>query len=124
MIQFTLSQAWAVILSICGGIVTISAAVSVAFKIYQHFKKPNLKQDEEIESLWKKVIELENSLRTTREEFLTFFKNDKARLDAIEKGNRVTMQALIALLSHGIDGNDVDSMKKAKDALNQYLVQK
>ena len=122
MIQFTLSQAWAVILSICGGIVTISAAVSVAVKIYQHFKKPNMKQDEEIESLWKKVIELENTLRQTKEEFLSFFKNDKARLDEIEKGNMVTQQALLALLSHALDGNDVQGMVDAKRDLQKYLV--
>lgn len=124
MIQFSITQAWAIILSICGGIVTISAAVSVAIKIYHHFKKPNLKQDEEISRLWRKVNEMEDNLRQTKSEFLTYFRNDKQRLDAIEQGNRVTQQAILALLAHGIDGNDIDSMKAAKKDLEKYLLSK
>ena len=124
MIQFTLTQAWAVILSICGGIVTIAAAIGVALKIRDHFKRPNLRQDEEIERLWRKVNEMEDSHRQDRVEFLRYFKNDKERLDAIEQGNRVTQQAILALLRHGIDGNDVDGMKDAEKNLHDYLIAK
>lgn len=124
MIQFTLSEAWTVILSICGGVVTISAAITVGMKIYSHFKKPNRKQDEEISRLWKAVNTMKDDNKKMREEFLSFFKNDKERLDAIEIGNRVTQQALLALLSHGIDGNDIDSMRKAKADLEHYLISK
>lgn len=122
MIQFTLGEAWAVILSICGGIVTIAAAISVALKIINHFKRPNLKQDEEIAKLWKEVEKMKDENISMNEKFLAFFDNDKKRLDAIEDGNRVTQHALLALLSHGIDGNDIDSMRKAKKDLEEYLI--
>ena len=32
------------------------------------------------------------------------------------------MKALLALLRHGIDGNDVEGMKKVKSELEQYLI--
>ena len=34
------------------------------------------------------------------------------------------MQALFALLSHGIDGNDVEAMKKVKEQIQDYLILK
>lgn len=124
MIQFTLSQAWAVILSVCGGIVTISAAVAVALKVVHHFRKPNLKQDEEIEKLWRKVNDVEDKVSRNHDEYMMYFGNDKRRLDAIEEGNRVSQQALLALLSHGLDGNDTEGMKNAKRELEKYLLAK
>ena len=124
MIQFTLSQAWAVILSICGGIVTISAAVSIGFKIRDHFKKPNIEQNEEIAKLKRKTAELEDSQRAMRVEFMQFFKNDKNRLDAIEEGNRYMQRAMLALLSHNLDGNHTQQMEKARDDLHDYLIER
>ena len=124
MISFTLSQAWAVILSICGGIVTISAAVSIGFKIRDHFKKPNIEQNEEIAKLKRKTTELEDSQRAMRVEFMQFFKNDKNRLDAIEEGNRYMQRAMLALLSHNLDGNHTQQMEKARDDLHDYLIER
>lgn len=124
MIQFTLSQAWAVILSICGGIVTISAAVSIGFKIRDHFKKPNIEQNEEIAKLKKKTADLEDAQRAMRVEFMQFFKNDKNRLDAIEEGNRYMQRAMLALLSHNLDGNHTAQMEKARDDLHDYLIER
>lgn len=124
MIQFTLSQAWAVILSVCGGIVTISAAVSIGFKIRDHFKKPNIEQNEEIAKLKKRQEELEAAMRTTKAEFMQFFKNDKNRLDAIEEGNRYMQRAMLALLSNTLDGNHKAQVEKARDDLHDYLIER
>ena len=67
---------------------------------------------------------MKDDFRNLKLEYDEFFRNDKARLDAIEEGNRVTQKALLALLSHGIDGNDVDSMRQAKGELEEYLIKK
>jgi hypothetical protein len=48
--------------------------------------------------------------------------NDQIRISKIEEGNRVTQRAILALLAHGIDGNEIGSMKRAKDDLEQYLI--
>lgn len=49
-------------------------------------------------------------------------KNDKLRLDRMDEGQHVTMQALLALLDHNLDGNNIDQMQKAKEALQNHLI--
>lgn len=52
------------------------------------------------------------------------FKQDLKRIEAIEEGNRATQQALLALLNHAIDGNDIARVKKASEDLTEYLVRR
>lgn len=52
------------------------------------------------------------------------FRSDKNRLDEIENGNRVTQMAILALLDHGIDGNNLEQMKQAKEDLQRHLVER
>lgn len=49
---------------------------------------------------------------------------DNNRLRELERGNVVTQEAILALLSHAIDGNNTDGLKKAKDDLQTYLTHK
>ena len=49
---------------------------------------------------------------------------DNNRLRELEIGNVVTQEAILALLSHAIDGNNTDGLKKAKDDLQTYLTHK
>jgi hypothetical protein len=48
--------------------------------------------------------------------------NDNNHLNAIDKGERVTQRALLALLEHGIDGNNLKQMKEAKNELQNHLI--
>ena len=50
------------------------------------------------------------------------FSNSSALLDSIEAGNRASHQALLALLDHGIDGNNIKQMQDAKKTLQQHLI--
>lgn len=50
------------------------------------------------------------------------FDNDLRRIEEIERGNRVTQQAILALLKHAIDGNEISALKEASDALTKYLI--
>jgi len=47
---------------------------------------------------------------------------DKKRLDSLDEGNRATQRALLALLDHGIDGNNIEQMQHAKEALQNHLI--
>ena len=109
-ITFTFSELVVGFLAVCAGIVTIAKAIDWIGRAIQRTKKPNRDQNERIERLEQRVNEHD-----------AFFKADKVRLDDIDEGNRVTQRAILALLSHGIDGNDVDGLKKAKDELTAYL---
>lgn len=111
VVQFNVGQLIALILGMCGGIVTISAAVTVLIKTAQKIKEPEHKQNERIEALEKQV-----------DKFNKFFDNDNKRLMELEKGNTVTQQALLALLSHAINGNNEDELKNARSNLEKFLI--
>ena len=112
-ITFTPHQVLELILWVCGAIVSVSAAVTIIVKAVQKAKTPERTQNERIEKLEKKV-----------EKHDQFFENDNQRLKALEEGNIITQQAILALLSHAINGNDVDSLKSAKNDLERYLISK
>lgn len=113
VITFTPAQLIGVFLAICGGIVAVSSAVGVIVAAVKKVKSPNDMQNSRLDALEKKV-----------EEHDEIFSKDKRRFEAIEEGNRVVQRALLALLAHGIDGNDIDAMKSAKDELTNYLIKR
>ena len=113
VISFTTAQLIAEILAICAGISCVAAAIGWVVKGIQAAKAPAKRIEERVAALEKQ-----------QEEHQKFFKNDKDRLDAIEEGSRVTQRAILALLSHGIDGNDIEAMKKAKVELQEYLIER
>ena len=110
-ITITPAQIVRLFLWFCGAITAVGAAVAVIIKLVNAAKAPTKKIEERLEAVEKKI-----------EEHQGYFSNDNERLDIIEEGNKVTQRALLALLSHGIDGNDVKSLKKAKEELNDYLI--
>ena len=58
------------------------------------------------------------------DEFAEYLDRDNRRLNSLDEGNRVTQQALLALMSHAINGNDIDKLTRAKDDLESYLINK
>ena len=50
------------------------------------------------------------------------FDNDNKRLKALEEGNRITQEALLALLGHAKDGNNTEQIIKAENDMKQYLI--
>lgn len=49
---------------------------------------------------------------------------DNKRIESLEEGNRVICRALMALLSHEINGNSNDKLAKALADLNDYLIER
>ena len=113
VVSFTVGQLVGGFLAICAGLSCIALAVSWIIKAVNKFRAPERKQDERITDLERRVAK--------HDEFLD---RDKARLETIEEGNRVTQRAILALLAHGIDGNDVDALRAAKTELQDYLIKR
>lgn len=112
-IVFTLPQLWGWILAFCAAIITIAGAVAVVIKVINAAKKPNNDQNARLTALEERVGRHDQILA-----------KDNIRIETIEAGTRVTQQALLALLDHGLDGNNVEQMKKAKDALQKHLIER
>jgi len=112
-IIFTPTSLLAGILAVCAGISCIAAAVGWIIKAINAAKQPAKRVEERLSALEQKSAEYE-----------TYFINDKKRLEEMEQGNKVTQRAILALLSHGIDGNDIEAMKAAKKELQDFLIGK
>lgn len=102
---------WTSILAIASAVVLLSNAVEKIIKAVKAARAPNNKQDERLTALerWKERIERQLS-------------NDDDRLCDIERGNRATQKALLALLDHGIEGNNIKQMQDAKEELQNHLI--
>lgn len=50
--------------------------------------------------------------------------SDNKRIKSLEEGNKAICKALIALLSHEINGNSSDKLQNALAELNNYLIER
>ena len=120
VIQFTPAQLIALILSVCAAIVTISAAIGVIAKALDKARAPEKEQNERLDAHEKRLNALDEIIIKFRE----YFDNDDRRFKEIEKSNKITQSALLALLKHSINGNDTESLKEARKNLEEYLIEK
>ena len=51
-------------------------------------------------------------------------KRDHERLNELEDSNRIIMRALMALMSHEINGNSDDKLKASYDEIQKFLIEK
>lgn len=109
--SLTGAQLWTFLLAAASAIVLLSNAAEKIAKAYRIYKAPNAIQDERLNRVEKHLEEVDG-----------FLAIDKKRLDSIEDGNRATQRALLALLDHGIDGNNIEQMQHAKEALQSHLI--
>lgn len=118
--MMNIQEFWTLITGICAFIVSASAAVGVVLNAIKKFKAPVVANEEKIESLSTRLDGLETRLNNHD----ALFMNDNKRLEGIEEGNKVTQKALLALLSHAIDGNNQKQLVIARDDLQDYLITK
>lgn len=102
---------WAAILAAASAIVLLSNATEKIVKAVKAAKAPNDQQNERLDALelWRQ--EVDGKLR-----------RDHERFEELSHGERVTQRALLALLDHGIDGNNIEQMQHAKEALQNHLI--
>ena len=111
MENFTLSDWFALSLEVAAAVVLLSNAFEKIAQAVKHAKAPNVQQDERLSALEKWREEVDGKLQ-----------HDHDRFESLESGNRVTQQALLALLDHGIDGNNIEQMQHAKEKLQNHLI--
>lgn len=102
-----------IVVGLPGAINTIGSAVEKIAKAKKAVEAPNAAQDAKIADLKRRMDRVEMHLE-----------NDKKELNAIREYNRISALAQIALLDHGLDGNNIKPMQDAKDELNHWLARK
>lgn len=103
----------AIVLGLPGAINTIGNAIEKIAKAKKAVEAPNAAQDEKLADHESRIQRLERHQE-----------NDHRELAAIREYNRISALAQIALLDHGLDGNNIKPMQDAKDELNHWLAKK
>ena len=101
-----------------GFLITTASASKVVHSWFKPIKK--LKEDvngkvdkEEFQELQKEV-----------EIWKGYQNEDHDRLKKVEKGNEVICKCILALTDHSLTGNSVDKLKRAKEEMQDYLIEK
>ena len=97
-------------LAFCGAVNTIGAAIERILKFRQALNAPNDTQNARLSKLEQRMDDAERKLG-----------RDYAAFQTLEKSTAVTQRALLALLGHGLHGNNVDEMAEAEKELKAYL---
>lgn len=111
MENMTFAEVWAVVAAAAAAVILLVNAAEKIIVIWRTIHAPDAAQDDRLAKLEGKVAKIEG-----------YLENDKKRLDALAKGDKMTKSSLLALLAHGIDGNNVTQMKDAKKELEDYLI--
>jgi hypothetical protein len=119
-ISFTPAELISIILGICAAIVTISAAIGVIVKVLDKAKAQEVEQNKRLDTIDRRLDDIDKTIATFRE----YFTNDDNRFKAIERSNKITQTALLALLKHSLNGNDIVALKEAEKSLEEYLIDK
>lgn len=109
--EITPEAIWTAVLATASAVVLLSNAIERIVKAWKAAKAPNVKQDKRLDDLEAWRTEVDRKLM-----------NDNIHLSNIDNDNRVTQRALLALLDHGIDGNNIKQMQHAKEELQEHLI--
>lgn len=104
-------ELWTLLLAAASAIVLLANAAEKISNAVRAAKAPNEEQNQRLDELEK-----------WKEEMVEKQRNDLERFANIDSSNRVTQRALLALLDHGIDGNNIEQMQHAKEELQSHLI--
>ena len=99
------------ILALAGAVSTVGGAIEKIAKAVRVAKAPEAAQNAEIEDIKNRLGKIELKLE-----------NDKKAIDDAKECNHVLTKGMLALLEHGINGNNIDQMRDAKNGVEAYLI--
>lgn len=102
-----------IILAFCSAVTSLYAVLKIFREEKKRIDEPKEVQNGRIADLERRLESLERRLVTGDDHF-----------DRLDKGIVVTQKALVALLQHAISGDNTDQLNAAREALNNYLIEK
>ena len=114
---FTAQDMLTMMLSVCGALVSISAAIAVVIKFNNFLKKPNKDQDPRMDKI-------EGRLKTVEGRCDTFDKQlegVKKHLNNLDESINMLLRAEFAQLGHNLNGDNVEQMQRAFDDIQEFL---
>lgn len=114
------NEFWTMLSAICAGLITLSAVANIVLSAIKKMREPAETQKAHFDEINKRLDGIEARMA----EHEKYFDNDKKHIELLEEGNRVTQKALLALMSHSLDGNHTEELEEAKKQLHDYLLNK
>ena len=105
-------------------VVVIVAFLLSAFNLWDKIDARIKSAKEPTKLLEARLAAMETLVTQRFAQYDDHFSKDLVRIEKIEEGNKITQQALLALLNHAIDGKDVAEVKKASKDLTEYLIRR
>ena len=102
---------WATILAAASAIVLLANCAEKIVNAVKAAKAPEQKQNNEIKDIKDRLKKVETKLEI-----------DQKRIDDAKECNHVLTKGMLALLEHGINGNNIDQMRDAKNGVEAYLI--
>lgn len=99
------------LLALSGAVTTVGGAVEKIAKAVRVVKAPEQAQNNEISDIKDRLDKLESKQE-----------KDESQIEASKECNRVLTKGMLALLEHGINGNNIDQMRDAKNDVEAYLI--
>ena len=97
----------------CASIITISTAVTLIVKWITKAKEPEESQNHRLDAIERHLDEVDRKLA-----------RDNERLLRMETGNYIMQEAILALIEHALNDNEVEGLKTVKKKLEGYLIEK
>lgn len=114
---FTAQDMLTMMLSVCGALVSISAAIAVVVKFNNFLKKPNKDQDARIDKLEERLKTVEGRCDT----FDKQLEGVKKHLNSLDESINMLLRAEFAQLGHNLNGDNVEQMQRAFDDIQEFL---
>lgn len=114
------------ILSLLSLIVLIGNAADRIAKFWKAFKAPNDELRKELDEMkeWRENLEEDGPMKDWRKSVDKQLAETDTTVQSFDSAYHVLFQTLLALLDHGIDGNNITQMEAAKKAVQNYLIDK
>ena len=105
--------------SLCAAVITIDKVLDIIHKYVKKAGAPDEAQNKRLDDLDRRV----GALETGYTQHTAALSRDLSRFGDIDEVNRLTLQAVRALLEAQLTGNNVQAMQKSKAEIDNYLTE-
>lgn len=94
-------------------ITQIGTMLTLVYALGKFLNRPNQTQNERLASAERRLESVERRID-----------EHERHIRAMDDGTRVIQEALLALMDHAINGNDIERLRGVRDKLEQHLIEK
>ena len=105
--------------SVCAAAITLDKVLDIIHKYIKKAKEPDAEQDKRLDEMDRRIRAIEQG-QLQHGAALT---RDLGRFNEIDEVNRLTLEAVRALLEAQLTGNNVAAMQKSKAKIDNYLME-